>query len=120
MKYPWLVNIWEVYIGEVVTPMWLCDAHVATRAKGKGARPPKALDRPPVTGMRCDDCLRAADVSHLGPPTFKTDEARRLHEGGDFNTDAEPCAKPRPLGPTVYCSPLCQDEGKHVPRKKAA
>lgn len=57
------VHIFEVYVRESATPMWLCPPCLRLRAKGKGARPPKQLDEPSGFAGRCDDCARAAQLA---------------------------------------------------------
>ena len=71
------VRIFEVYIGEVTTVMWLCPADLTVRAGGRGARPPKELPAPDGFAGRCDDCARrsastapAVDFVPTSPEAF--------------------------------------------------
>jgi hypothetical protein len=81
------VHIFEVYIGEVVTVVWLCDEDLELRKQGKGARPPQQIGEPEGFDGACTDCTRRADGSStLGAPSFRTPAARIEYERGHFNT----------------------------------
>lgn len=88
-----MTRIFEVYLGEVVSIAWLCPPCLKIREGAKVARPPKQLNEPDGFAGACDDCQCGG--SAMGPPTFRTTNARREYEAGMY-TDELVLNFPRP------------------------